>query len=508
MAVLGHIDHGKTSLLDKIRETNVGAGETKGITQHIGASVVRIKGKKGEKARAITFIDTPGHTAFSKMRSRGAKVADLAILVVAADEGFRPQTKESWEHICKAGLPCIVALNKVDLPMANLEGARESLFQNDIPLEEGGGEVPSLPVSAKTGEGIRELLEMILLMAEMNEVKGDPEASLEAVVIESELDKRRGPAATVVVRDGRLKVGQEIWAGKTNGKIRALLDDQAKSVKEALPGQPVEVLGFKEVPEVGSMVTLTPPGPEVIKTQAKKEQTGGNREKTNLEKQPEEQPEKQKEGDSEIPEEKGPAADRRKPRKLDLILKADVTGTLEAVKLSLPADVKVILALVGDINEGDVLQADSMKAVILGFRVRVSGVVKKLAEIEGVEIQTFMTVYDLLEWVEEAVKKLNEPVVTEEILGKAEIIAEFEGDKQKIAGAVVREGRIAKKDRLKLLRSETVIGYARVRSLKTGKDDVNLVPKGSEFGVVLDPQLDFEVGDVLVSSRPLPLSNG
>lgn len=470
VAVLGHIDHGKTSLLDKIRETHVQARETKGITQHIGASEISLRTQNSE-LRTITFIDTPGHAAFSKMRSRGAQVADLAILVVAADEGFRPQTRESWEHLRAAKLPCIVALNKIDLPTANPEGAKESLFENGLPLEEGGGDIPVVPVSAKTGEGLKELLDMLLLVADMANLTGDPDSPLEAVVIESNMDKNRGPVATVVVRAGRLVPGDEIQAGLTTGKIKALVGPQGNALSEVLPGRAAEILGFKAVPAVGEPLTrgTTPTVAPVSPTTPA-----------------------------------APAgADPATARRLRLLLKADVSGTLEAIRQSLPTDAEVVAASVGDLSEGDILLAQAMQAVVLGFRVKIPASVKKLAVIEKVSAENFLTIYDLLDQVETLVKKIAEPELTEEILGRAEVIAEFPSGKVKIAGAVVREGRIAKKDRLRLERAGEVIGQVKVKTLKTGKEDINVAPAGSQFGVVLDPQLDFEVGDMLVSARSL-----
>ncbi|MCJ7792829.1 MAG: GTP-binding protein [Candidatus Marinimicrobia bacterium] len=355
VAVLGHVDHGKTSLLDKIRQTNVVAKEFGGITQHIGAYQIK------NKNQTITFIDTPGHAAFSAMRSRGAKVADLAILVVAADEGVKPQTLESLKYIEKAKIPYLVAINKIDLPHPDLKQVEADLAKNGIVVESQGGKIVSLPVSAKIGKGLDELLEMILLMAAMEEFKGDGKAELEAVVIESKLDKRRGFLATVLVRNGCLKIGDQVEAGGAGAKIKAMFDEKGQPVKEAGPSQPVEVLGFKKIPEVGSQVRSTE---EVVvpeeehRTEVKKEALEEN--------------------------------------KLRLIVKADVQGTLEAILTGLSQEVAIIGSGVGEINESDILLAAATQAEIVSFNVKTAVRVKKLAEMEKVKISHFQIITNFL----------------------------------------------------------------------------------------------------------------
>lgn len=458
VVVLGHVDHGKTSLLDKIRQTNVVAKEFGGITQHIGAYQVR----------GITFIDTPGHAAFSEMRSRGAKVADLAVLVIAADEGVKPQTLESLKYIKKAKIPYLVAINKIDKPNIDLEWVKKDMAENDISVEDQGGKIVSVLTSAKTGKGIDELLEMILLVAEMEEIKGDSKAKLEAVIIESKLDKHRGPLATVLVRNGSLEVGEQIEANGAFAKIKAMFDESGQSIKLAGPSKPVEILGFKTVPPIGSLVkriekiVVSPteqPKPEL----AKKEETEEDR--------------------------------------LCLIIKADVNGSLEAILAGLPKDVEIIDSGVGEVNESDVLLADTTGAEIIAFNVKTSVKVKKLAVTEKVKINDYQIIYKLFEEIEEKVKKLMEPFAGEEILGQAEILKEFEIDKKRVAGCRVTEGEIKKTAKFHLQRSGELIGDCRIKSMKTGKEKIEGAKAGEEFGAILSPSLDFKIGDMLISYR-------
>ncbi len=340
VAVLGHVDHGKTTLLDKIRQTNVVAKEFGGITQHIGAYQIKAKDK------TITFIDTPGHAAFSEMRSRGAKVADLAILVVATDEGVKPQTLESLKYIKNAKIPYLVAINKTDLPHTDVKETEKDLAKNKILVESQGGKIVSVPVSAKTGKGINDLLEMILLLAEMEEIKGDEKAKLEAVVIESRLDKNRGPLATILIRNGNLKTGDQVEADGAFAKIKAMFDESGKSVKKAGPSKPVEILGFKSVPPIGSSIKQTE---EMVL--------------------PEEKPRPELTKKEEI-----------EKNKLRLIIKTDVNGTLEAISAGLPRETEVIDSAVGEVNESDILLADTTGAEIIAFNVKTPAKVKKFGD--------------------------------------------------------------------------------------------------------------------------------
>jgi len=468
VAVLGHVDHGKTSLISKIYEKDLTKKEFGGISQHIGAYCAKFAIRNSQFA--ITFIDTPGHVAFSKMRSRGAKVADLAVLVVAADEGVKPQTLESLKHIQEANIPFLVAANKIDLPNVNLEWLKGNLAENGILVEGWGGNVVFVPVSAKTGKGIEELLEMILLLWEMEEVKSDPEGELEAVVIESRLDSKRGSVATILIRNGSLRVGEEIRTEEVGGKIRAMIDDKGRNVNVAYPGEAVEVLGFSKVPLVGS---------KIIRGSLEEKLPSSSKPKV-LEKEEEEE------------------------KKIKIILKADTQGTLEAILGSLSQEIKVVFSGVGNINESDVLLAKTSEAQIIGFNVKTSGTVEKLAETEGVEIKNYNIIYELLEDLEKKVLKLLEPTIDEEILGQAKIIAEFIVKNQRVAGCKVEEGEIERKSPLHLKREGKIIADCRAVSMKIGKEDVERVKKGEEFGVILSSPVDFKVGDMLISFRKLP----
>jgi translation initiation factor IF-2 len=467
VVILGHIDHGKTTLLSKIKELDLTRKEHGGITQHIGVYQVKFKNQ------LITFIDTPGHAAFNQMRSRGAKIADLAVLVVAASEGVKPQTLESLKFIKEAGINFLVALNKIDLPEVNIESAKKNLADNGIPIEGFGGDIVVVPVSAKEGKGIDDLLEMILLLVEMMSLQGNPQEKLQAIVIESKIDSHKGPLATILVRNGSLKVGDEIKVENSFGKIKAMFDEKGQSISQALPSQPVEVLGFKEVPVVGGQV-------EEAKDKVLKEMLLPVKEKV-----------------ISLTEEE---SQETESLKLKIILKADMEGTLEAIKNSLPADCQVIKAEVGEVNDSDILLADTSLAEVITFNVKVSNQIKKLAEGEKVKISSYKIIYELLEEVEKKVLKIMEPTIDEEVLGKAEILAEFSG-KEKIAGCRVMEGEIKKNGQCHLLRNLKIIGEVRLKSMKKGKEDTQQVKKGEEFGVVLSPAIDFEVGDVLVSYR-------
>lgn len=453
VVVLGHVDHGKTTLISKIKKSDLTKKEFGGISQHIGAYQVG----------GITFIDTPGHVAFSKMRSRGAKVADLAVLIVAADEGVKPQTLESLKHIEKAKIPYLVAINKVDLPKANVDLVKGNLAENKILVEGYGGKVVAVPVSAKTGQGINQFLEMILLLAEMAELKGSPQEPLEAIVIESKIDSKRGPLATILVRNGQLKAGNEIWVENVKVKIKAIFDENGQRVATANPSQVVRVLGFNQVPLVGSRVgeKSFPVKSKPVLAEAKKEETAD--------------------------------------KKLKVILKADASGPLEAALTTLPEEIEIIQTGMGDVNESDILLAGTTGATVIGFNVRLPERVKKLAEIEKVAVKTYQIIYDLLKDIEEKALKILEPTIDEEILGQAEIIAQFEIKGQRIAGCRVKEGQISKENQLHLKRNEKILGHCRIKSLKVGKNDVEKVKKEDEFGVILAPSLDFSIGDVLLS---------
>jgi len=490
VVILGHIDHGKTTLLSKIKESDLNRKEHGGITQHVAAYQVVVKTGKEKKVSQITFVDTPGHAAFKEMRGRGVKIADLAILVIAASEGVKPQTLESLKYIQAVGLKYLVALNKIDLVDGGLNKVKQDLAENGIQIEEHGGEVVVVPVSAKDGKGIDELLEMILLLGEMMGLKSKSSNKLQAIVLESKMDTRKGPLATVLVRDGSLKVGDVIKAGTALGKIKAMFNDRHESVKELLPSQPAEILGFKQVPPVGSMVEIAKEGeiidlpvePKVeIKTEIKtetevkevvKDENGNPVEEAEVEESP----------------------------TLKIILKADVAGTLEAIEDSLSENCQLLKSEVGEINDSDVMLAISSKAEIIAFNVKVPSMVKKWAQTEKVKISSYKIIYELLEELNKKALKLMLPDIDEEVLGKAEIIAEFKM-KDKVAGCRMLEGQIEKRFSIHLSRDGKNIADGYLKSLRQGKEDTEIVKSGEEFGAVLSGQLDFQVGDVLVSYR-------
>lgn len=456
VTILGHVDHGKTTLLDKIRKTNVAGKEAGGITQSIGASVITT-----QEGKKITFIDTPGHAAFSKMRSRGAKLADMAILVVAAHGSIKPQTKEAIKFIKEADIPYIVAATKIDLPSASVDVVSEQLIKEGVDLEDQGGSVALVPVSGKTGEGVNELLEMISLVCEMNEIRADFKGELEAVVIETDKD-RRGLLASVVLRNGTLSVGDEIVVEGVTAKVKGLFDSQGKSVKVVLPGEPAQVLGFSELPPVGSIVS--------------------HRKGKNLSGQMKKKSTQQKVKEGQIP----------------IVLKAGSSGSLEAVIANLPPDIVVISSGVGDVIARDVFLAKSAKGVgrVFAFEAKTSSSVKKLAVTEGVEIEMFKIIYKLFDRADELISKDKE-----QVLGKAIIVDSFPFDKKRVAGSKVTEGRIAKNDELTLVRGEKELGQVKVISIRKGKQEVDIVKPGEECGILFVPQLEFEPSDMLLSKR-------
>lgn len=453
VTVLGHVDHGKTTLLDNLRRSSVAAREAGGITQKIGASVVTTK--EGGK---ITFIDTPGHAAFSAMRGRGAKVADIAILVVAADDGVQPQTKEAIKIIEEAKVPFIVAITKVDLPTANIESTLSQLEQEGVYFEGRGGQTPKVDVSAKTGAGITELIDLVLLLAEVDEIKADKNNPLEAVVIETSKAKG-GNLVSLVVRDGSFKVGDQISTEGIVCKVRGIFDDTGKTVKEVGPGEPAQVLGFESLPSVGSTVHLGIGEGEVKHIF---DAAAG--------------PGKAKEGE------------------LSLIIKAENAGALEAVLASMPEEARVISSGVGDVTENDVFLAKSAGADIFVFEARVPSNVAKLAELDGVEIKTFKVIYEMFKTIDEIIQSGKK-----EILGTAQVVTSFPFDGKKIAGSKMIKGVISRGTQLVLKRGEKEIGKAKALSIRKQRDEVSEVREGEEFGVLLGPQLDFESGDVLVS---------
>ncbi len=446
VTVLGHVDHGKTTLLDAIRKTTVASSEAGGITQKIGASIVD----------GITFIDTPGHAIFSKMRSRGAKVADIALLVVAQDDGVKPQTKEAIQIIKEVKIPFIVVGTKSDVAGVSPERLQGELEKEEVFFEGRGGETPFISISAKANTGITELLEMIKLVSEVNNISGDEKGELEAVVIESFTDKR-GVVANVIVRNGSLSVGEET----TFGKIRALFNEAGRPVKEIGPGFPVQIIGFTKAPEVGAALTKGKPN-EVEFTP--KKVLGLNRRLQ----------------DDEVP----------------IVLKAESAGAIEAILASLPPKVVVLDSGVGDVNESDIATAKVGKGYVFAFGSKISANIIKIADSEAVKVKRFEIVYELLMEIEEIFKKGKV-----EILGRAKVIASFPFNDKKVAGCKVVDGHLNKTDRFILTRDEKEIGKIKITSMKKGKIEVGSVGQGEEFGAILEPQLDFQVGDMIVSIR-------
>jgi translation initiation factor IF-2 len=458
VVVMGHVDHGKTTLLDAIRKTEVAAREYGGITQKIGAYQVTIDGN------TITFIDTPGHEAFTKMRSQGANVADTAILVVAANDSVKPQTVESIKIIKAAKIPFIVAINKVDLAEANTDKTISDLGRHEVALENYGGDTPFVKVSALKGDGVKELLELVSLVAEMNEIDGDPAGELAGTAIEAKLDVKRGPVATVIIKNGTLKVGETVFVGSDEVKIKALIDYLGKPLQTAGPGTPAEILGAKTVPAVGARIGKTA-------TVSEKAAAGKSDQEENTD------------------------------EKLKVIIRTDTIGSLEAITAALPPNVDVKRAETGEINEDDILLAKTVGAIVLGFNTKASTSATSLAESEKVLLRTYKIIYELLDEVRDAAAGMIEKLMDEEVLGVGQVLAEFPFEKLRIAGVKVLDGRIARGDNVRISRRDEEIGTAKVKSIRGGKEEVSKVEKGKECGILLEPQIDFRPGDDIISYR-------
>ena len=483
VCVMGHVDHGKTSLLDAIRDTHVTRGEAGGITQHIGASVVEINGQK------ITFLDTPGHEAFTAMRMRGANSTDIAVLVVAADDGVMPQTVEAISHAKAAGVEIIVAINKIDKPSANVERVKQELSEYELIPEDWGGSTIFVPVSAHTGEGIDTLLEMILLSAEVLELKANPNRAARGLVIEAQLDKGKGPVATILVQKGTLHVGDFIAAGACSGKVRAMMDDRGRRVKEAGPSTPVEILGLSDVPNAGEILMAFPSDKEAksfaatFVTENKKhllEETKGKLSLDNLFDQIQ-------------------ASDLKE---LPIIVKADVQGSVEAVKQSLTklsneeVVVRVIHGGVGAVNESDVSLAATSNAIIIGFNVRPDAMAKQLADQEGVDLRLYKVIYQAIEDVEAAMKGMLDPVYEEKVIGHAEVRQLFKASGVgTIAGSYVLDGIFQRNCKVRITREGEQVFEGELASLKRFKDDVKEVKAGYECGLVFDGFNDVKEED-------------
>ncbi len=484
VTILGHVDHGKTSLLDAIRQTDVAAGEAGGITQHIGAYQVEKKG------RLITFLDTPGHAAFTQMRARGAQGADIVILVVAADDGVMPQTKEAIAHAKAARVPMIVALNKVDKPNANPERVKQQLAEQELVPDEWGGTTMVVPVSAKQKQGIDDLLEGVLLVADSNEIRANPGGKVIGTVIEAEVDKSKGTVATLLVQNGTLRAGDIIVAGTTHGKLRAITDFKGKPIQKAGPATPVSVLGLNDVPSAGDIFEvvaserearqIVTARMEAAKTQAQ------SRKKVSLE-------------DLFANVQAGEA------KELNLIVKADVQGSLDPIISELnklgqgEIGIKILYAETGNIGENDVMLASASNAIVIGFNVQADVAARRLAEKEGVDIRLYEIIYRMTEDIEKALKGMLEPEVVEKVIGRAQVLQVFTASKfGRVAGCKVTDGELKRGARVRLYRGTDLIYEGDLSSLRHEKEDVKEIRQGFECGVGFKSFNDIQPGDQLV----------
>ena len=483
VTIMGHVNHGKTRLLDAIRQTNVMDQEAGGITQHIGAYQVEINGQK------ITFLDTPGHEAFTAMRARGAQVTDITILVVAADDGVMPQTLEAIDHARAAGVPIVVAINKIDRPEANPDLVKQQLADAGLLIEEWGGDTVCVPISAREKIGIDDLLANLMVVAEIEELKADPSRSAEGVVIEAEMDKSRGPLGTALVHSGTLRLGDTVVVGEVWGRIKAMFNDAGKRVKRAGPSTPVELLGLNGVPQVGDVLTVV--GDErqaqamIDKNRAEREREQTTTKAVNL---------------SNVYDQLSTG----RVKDLNIVLKADVQGSIEPIKISLEqiaeenVKVRVIHSGTGNVTESDVMLAIASKAVIIGFSTSSEIGARRLAELEGISIRYYDVIYSIIDDVAKALKGMLEPTYIEVIEGHAEVRAVFTlGRHEKIAGTYVTEGRVIRGASIRVLRNKQVLHESVVSSLRRFKDDAREVVSGYECGIGVRDFTDFEVGDIL-----------
>ena len=483
VVVMGHVDHGKTSLLDYIKNSRVADREVGGITQHIGAYQVEAEGSP------VTFLDTPGHAAFTAIRARGARVTDIAVLVVAADDGIMPQTVEAINHAKAADVPIVVAINKMDLPGADPERVKRQLSENELLVEDWGGDIISVNVSARTGDGIDDLLESLQLVAEISELKANPNKRASGVIIEAKLDRKRGPSATVLVTDGTLSVGDQIVAGSASGRVRAMIDDKGKTIDSVSPGTPAEILGFGSLPEAGDQLRVATNEREARAMMGGRERTPGSRPLQTRALSLEEVVNRVELGDV---------------KELNLVLKADVQGSLEAIRHSLErlvdedAKVRVLHTGVGAVTESDVLLASASQAVIISFSVNSEPSAERLADRMGVEIRLYNIIYQLIDDIELALHGMLEPVFTEVIVGRAEIRELFGGRRgTQIAGCRVTEGRMVRNGSVRVTRDGGNIAQATIASLRHFRDEVNEMNAGTECGIILQGFNEFQTGDIL-----------
>jgi translation initiation factor IF-2 len=480
VTIMGHVDHGKTSLLDAIRSTKVAAGESGGITQHIGAYQVEVNGQP------ISFIDTPGHAAFTAMRARGAQVTDIAVIVVAADDGVMPQTKEAIDHARAASVSIIIALNKMDRDNINPDRVKQQLADQNVLIEEYGGDIPLIPVSARTGEGIPALLEYIATVAEVAELKANPNRPGRGYVLESKLDRARGPVATVLVKSGTLRSGDIVVSGSSFGRIKAMLDDLGHSVKEAGPSMPVELLGLNSVAPAGERFEVVPE--EKIARQRAEARTEAQRDT----------------GQTEVTlEDVFAQIQAGQVKELNVVVKADVQGSVEPIASSLDkqtqegARIRVIHAAVGNITESDVMLAAASHAVVVGFRVKLEPGAKRTADSQRVDLRFYDVIYELVDDLEKAVKGLLGPTISEVVEGHAEVRQIFRIGRNAVAGCYVLDGSIHRNSRVRILRRGDLLYEGRINTLRRFKDDVREVATGYECGIGIEGFIGFEEGDVL-----------
>lgn len=483
ITIMGHVDHGKTSLLDAIRKSNVTATEAGAITQHIGAYQVEVDGRK------ITFLDTPGHEAFTAMRARGARATDIAVLTVAADDGVMPQTIEAIDHARAADVPIVVAINKIDKPNADIDRVKKQLGDLGLIIEEWGGDVVCVPISAKRKQGIDDLLENLLLVADMLELKAEADGPAEGLVIEAKLDKTKGPLATLLMQKGTLKPGDMLVIGHTSGKVKAMFNDLGKRVKKAGPATPVEVLGLNAAPQAGESFV-------VVDTEREA--------KTLVQKYEEATKEFVTTGKTLSLSDLSSQISSGSVKDLNIILKTDVQGSIEPIKNSLEklgderVKVRVIHSGSGSITESDVLLALASKGIIIGFNSRPEPGAQRLAEVEGISIRQYSIIYELMNDVDKALKGMLEPTITEVIEGQAEVIAVFDSKRKgDVAGVAVKEGKARRDSLVRVIRQGKKIIESRISSLRRFKEDVKEVSAGLECGVRIENFADFQVGDII-----------
>ena len=486
VTVLGHVDHGKTSLLDSIKNSRVADREVGGITQHIGAYQVESNGNP------ITFLDTPGHAAFTAIRARGARVTDIAVLVVAADDGIMPQTTEAINHAKAAEVPIVVAINKMDLPGADPERVKRQLSEQELLVEDWGGDIISVDVSAKTGDGIDSLLENLLLVAEIGELKANPNKSAEGVVIEAKLDRKRGPSTTILVQEGTLNIGDFIVAGGAFGRVKAMTSDQGKAVQSVPPGCPAEILGFGSVPEAGDQLSVATSEREARSLAEKGAKAGSQ----------------SAQGRALTLEEVVNQVDTDQIKELNLVVKADVQGSVEAVRGALEklvdedATVRVLHAGSGAVTESDILLASASEAIVISFSIGSEPSAERLADRMGVEIRRYNIIYQLIDDVEKALHGMLDPVYTEVIVGRAEVREIFEGRRgTQIAGCRVSEGRMVRNADVRVMRDGQAVEDSTISSLRHFRDEVNEMNAGTECGVILQGFNDYQEGDILEVHR-------